>query len=275
MAAVLIACSLGLHALQSGARQAGRTDAITTAARTAASPISAVVAGGAGWVEGVRDGFVAAPALRRENERLRQDLAAAQVYMESEAVSQRKIESLRVSAGVPMPPGREGVMGRIVSFTPLENRLVAEVADASSITMNLPVLVSGNLCGIVESIDGKRIQVLLLSSPSAQIGAMVVRDVPTAGIMRGAKADALTMEVVGGAPIEAGDLVVTSGYSQWIPGQIPIGEVTDVQELRDFGTRSVTVFPRFRVEPAQEVLIIGSKELAAKYPPGMPKKGAK
>ena len=99
------------------------------------------------------------------------------------------------------------------------------------------------------------------------IGATVVRKASTpeadaksasvSGLMHGEAPDRLTVEFLDmNAPIDIGDLVVTSGFSELIPRDIPIGRIVQVYKDDEFGTRVAQVFPAVSLGRVREVVVL-------------------
>jgi len=80
---------------------------------------------------------------------------------------------------------------------------------------------------------------------------------PSVGLLHGESADRLVLEFSDPlAPVSPGDLVVTSGYSDLIPRNLPVGRVTKVEDFPDYGKRQAIIFPTVRLGFVPEVTVL-------------------
>lgn len=247
---------IGLALLQNSARTKGAVDPVTKAIRTVLSPGAEAASQAAAGAKQTMDAWSSGPALQRENEALKLQVAALQAYAADSVLLRSELDQIKALSGIPLPPGRRAVHAKVIGFWPVENRMTLNVGRKNGIKPDLAVLSPDGLAAVIETVEETRSQALLLSSPSVRIGAMVARPAPSYGLLRGLKFDELSMEVPGSAPVEVNDKVLTSGLSDVIPGGIVIGEVTKVAEQTGYGTRQVTVFPRYRIVPGQRLAVV-------------------
>lgn len=242
--------------LQGSFRRGNSVDPISGVVRAIVGPGAGLVAGAIRSGEATIRGWRQGPALAAENERLRQALAALSLYQTEAVTLRREIASLEQLEGMPAGPGRGRLIARVTGYWPTQNRLTLAAGSRDGVEPDLPVVSAEGLVGTVDTVSESECQVLLISSPLSRIGAKIQRESPSFGITRGLKSDALTMELVGSGPAEPGDLVVTSGLSDLIPGGIPIGEVTEVDNQEAYGTRLVTLFPSGRVGGGSHLAVL-------------------
>src|SRR4029077_948197 len=113
------------------------------------------------------------------------------------------------------------------------------------------------LIGRVQTVYPKSSQVVLLSSPDLTVGASVVRDPPQPGLLHGESPNNLVLELTNpDAPVQIGDAVVTSGFSDMIPRGIPIGRVIQVYPDIEFGARRASIFPSVSIGSLREVFVL-------------------
>jgi rod shape-determining protein MreC len=159
-------------------------------------------------------------------------------------------------------PGREKVAADVVGFFPHESRLMLDVGTKQGIKRGMPVATYAGLIGRVETVDSATCQVLLLTSPGgdSRISALVQRrppNAPVAGLIHGETAGSLRLEMADPtAPVDVGDRVVTTGFSDQIPRGIPIGRVVSVEDDPAFGKRTALVLPYVNVGELREVVVI-------------------
>ncbi|MFN7171593.1 MAG: rod shape-determining protein MreC [Fimbriimonadaceae bacterium] len=256
MALIALGFLLGLW--QNNARSAGRTDFVTISVRTIFIPASGLVRVPANAVADFFSAWQQVGSLRQEVTRLRQLETAASLYESHIENLRRERDALRKMIDLPGRAGRERVFSDIVGFFPSENRIIISVGASSGIRSGLAVVNEAGLIGVVESVEPNRSQVLLISSPRFRIGAVVpTRNPPTPGLLRGENASSLTMEFLSmKAPVELGDEVVTSGFSELIPRGIPIGEVGQIVDAPEYGSRQAIVFPYASIGTSREVFVV-------------------
>lgn len=253
---MLCMAGIGLALIQNSARREGRVDPVTHAIRTVISPGAEISANVASSAKRTLDGWSAGPSLQEENQELKAQVASLQLYAADSVLLKAELDQIKLLSNIAVPPERKLIQAKVVGFWPVENRLSLNVGKKQGIRPDLAVIAPDGLAGVVESVEERSCQVLLLSSPSVRIGAMVARPTPSFGLLRGLKIDELTMEVPGSAPVEVNDKVLTSGLSDVIPGGIVIGEVTAIAAQVGYGTRQLTVFPRYRITPGQRLVVV-------------------
>ncbi len=203
------------------------------------------------------EGLFAAGQLSRDARRVRQLEAAVRQYADAVEAKVTEIEGLRKMLDLPPIPGKTRVAAKILGHFPLENRLTLGVGKEKGVRSGMPVVTADGLLGVVQTADARTCQALLITSPRTQVGAIVRRQPPPEGIIRGESSRVLLLEFLDmKTTIEVGDLVVTSGHSERIPPDIPIGRVLRVETDLDFGSRRCQVFPNVQVGSAREVYVL-------------------
>lgn len=247
---------LGLAMLQNSARKVGQVDPVTKTVRQVLSPASQTAANGVVSVNRTFESWRQGPKLINDNQMLKAEIAALQLYSADSVLLKAELDQLHKLSQIPVPPNRTLVYADVIGFWPVENRLSINLGSKQGIKPDMAVIAPEGLAGVIETVEENTSQVLLLSSPSVKIGAMVARQTPSYGITSGLKFDALTMEVPGSAPVEVDDKVLTSGLSDVIPGGVVIGLVTDVAAQAGYGTRQLTIFPLYRIAPGQRLVVV-------------------
>lgn len=180
------------------------------------------------------------------------------MYSETVDSLRREVEDARKLADLPQAVGRLRIAARVIGYFPQENRLTLNVGTRQQMKAGLPVVSADGLVGIVQTSDANSCQVQLLSSPPPfKIGAKVLRNPPSVGLMHGESIDRLSVEFMDlNTPIEVGDWIVTSGFSEMIPADIPIGRVVQVRKDDEFGTRAAQVFPAVSLGRVRDVVVL-------------------
>ena len=239
--------------VQNRARDDHRSDILTTSIQAVVNPgasatVWTITAAGDLWA-GVSD----ARSMRKEIERLRAMEMAFRRYQESVDLLGERLSSLQAMHDLPTDSGRQKVFARVVGNFPLQNRITLDRGSRHGLVERMPVLSADGLVGWIETVDANRSQVLLISSPALNIAAKVLADPLVHGIVRGETADRLVLEALEPNEVHAGELVVTSGFSETIPEGIPIGVVVDSHEDLQFGTRRILILPHVRAGTFNEV----------------------
>lgn len=205
------------------------------------------------------DGMTRARSLTEENRRMKSQLLSYSNYLDTVNRLNSEINSLRALNGFDPPPGRTRVAAEITAYFPNLNQVRINVGKSKEVKQGMPVVAPGGLLGRVQSVGERDSIVVLLSSPdpSNRIGAMVVRqppNLPSLGLLRGETLNQLIMEFNDPkSQVEVGDKVVTSGFSEFIPANIPIGIVTQVENDEEYGKRSAYVRPIINLNAGREV----------------------
>ena len=204
-------------------------------------------------------GMANARSLTDENRRLQSQLRSFSNYTETVIRLNAEIDQLRKLNDFPPPPGRVRVAAEITAQFPNLNQVRINVGRKKDIRQGMPVVAPGGLLGRIQSVGENDSIVVLLSSPdpSNRIGAMVVRkppNDPSLGLLRGESLNQLILEFSDPkAQVEVGDKVVSSGFSEFIPRNVPIGIVTQVENDEEYGRRSAYVRPIVNLNAGREV----------------------
>lgn len=205
------------------------------------------------------EGIVHASSLTDENRRMKSQLLTYANYTDTVIRLNAEIVKLRALNGFPPPPGRTRVAAEITAQFPSLNQVRINVGRAQDVRQGMPVVAPGGLLGRIQSVGEHDSIVVLLSSPDTtnRIGAMVVRQPPndpSLGLLRGESTNQLVLEFSDPkAQVEVGDKVVTSGFSEFIPRNLAIGIVTQVENDEEYGKRSAYVRPIVSLNAGREV----------------------
>lgn len=168
----------------------------------------------------------------RENERLRQqtiDLAAEAALLREARAENRRLRALiafRDSSNFDLLPAR--VVGK--DLTRQSNQLTLNVGASDGVELDMPVIDERGVVGKVSLVGDDFSLVLPHQNTSFAVPARIDalgRD----GLVRwdGTAYDRLTMDyVVRTEPVEVGQRVVTSGFSDIFPPGLPIGRIDSV-----------------------------------------------
>lgn len=253
-------CAIGifLGRLQNTSRTAGRVDGLSATINTLVSP----VAGPAGtFTRSTGDfftGIFAARGLVEENRRLKALALSAEMYDAQLGRLEDEVERLRTLQGFGPIPGKERVLADVIGYSGYENRITLNVGQAQGVKPGMPVEAPEGLVGTIQTVEANRCQVLLITSAGLKVGAAdLSRDPPPAGFCQGESSNSLTVDFQDPkAPVEIGDRIVTSGFSDKIPPGIIIGRVIAVDADEQFGRLRAKVFPAISVGTLREVHVL-------------------
>lgn len=215
-----------------------------------------------GTANGISDfgaGIFHARSLKEENRMLKSQIASVALYTETMERLHEEIDQLRKLEDLPAIEGKQRVPADVIGFFPYENRLTISAGSAKGVAVGQPVVTPDGLIGRIQVVSSSTAQVLLLSSPETtnRIGAIAQRNPPSAGLLRGESSTTYLLEFNDPkAPVESGDLVVTSGFSEHIPRGIPIGRVIQVDDNVEFGKRQARVYPSVNIGSVREVFVL-------------------
>lgn len=230
---------------------------------------------GTGAFDGVTSlwsGYVDLRGLRSENERLKRQLADAQIRLQQErALAQRsgelaKLLELRSRLDI-VTTAAEVIAA---AATPEFRTVTIDKGTAAGLRPDMAVLAAEGVVGrvIVPSAHAAKVQ--LLVDRNAAAGAMVERS-RSHGVVLGEGNQTLRLDfVTSTADVKVGDTVVTSGIDGIYPKGFVIGKV-------DLVERAGSTYKQIRVQPAadftsiEDVLVVltpPASVLATDGPPG-------
>jgi len=210
------------------------------------SGLSAVTRSVTGLIESVSS-FA---RIQEENRALRQEVAALKLQVRSLQSYADENENLRRIAGVKARLPEESLTARVIarSHNQWFGTVTIDLGRNDGLSTGLPVINADGVVGYVQNVTARTAQVTLLTDPRSAVGGMIARnEVPI--LVEGAGdplgKEATVRALVGGAVMQVGDRIVTSGLSQVFPKGIPIGVITHVEYdstgLRQHGVLTLDV----------------------------------
>ncbi|MEX0993724.1 MAG: rod shape-determining protein MreC [Solirubrobacterales bacterium] len=218
----------GLHAVQRGFLE------VLAPLQEGASRALKPVRDFGGWVGDVFDAKSDNKKLRREVERLRAQLAAA----ETAGSDGEQLEALASFNGSSsFPDGYQSVKARVIGRSPTVwySTITIDKGSSAGVRANQPVVTGDGLAGRVSDVSGDAAQVTLITDHSSGVSAQVVPNGAN-GLVKatvGDPDDLLLDFVERGRPVRTGSTVITSGWKaskleSLFPRGIPIGTVTSI-----------------------------------------------
>jgi rod shape-determining protein MreC len=193
-------------------------------------PLQKMIAAPVDLVRDTWQRYVALVDLRHENDALRAQVNALREenlqFREALVASGRlkRIAEMRDEFETPMLPME--VVGQDVS--PWFRSILLDRGRANGVRAGMPVVTDAGVVGLVTATAENAGRTMLLLDRQSAIDGIVQRS-RARGIVRGRGNDRLEFEfVVGGADVEVGDVVLSSGLDGVYPKGLRVGEVEEV-----------------------------------------------
>lgn len=243
---------------QNKAKAEGRVDIFGRLLTSVVAPVGSWLGSSFDSASDFRDGLFRARGLGARNRELEEQVRKLQTEKERADRLETEVAVLKQLLSAPTPENRGRVGARIVGFSPRDNRITLNVGSKQGLKAGLAVLGPEGLLGVVQAVQGGFSTVALIwSPPPFKIGALAERNPPAAGLLTGETTERLRLELFDvNSPVQVGDSVVTSGFSDTIPAGIPIGRVVAVDFDEAYGRKTAQVFPNAQVGSTREVWVI-------------------
>ncbi|MCL6636059.1 MAG: rod shape-determining protein MreC [Peptococcaceae bacterium] len=141
---------------------------------------------------------------------------------------------------------------------------------ADGVKENMTVLTPEGLVGRVVAVSSATCEVLLITDPRSGVGALI-QDTRTPGIVEGTAGSsgmARMIHISNDAPVEEGQVVVTSGIGSVFPKGIPVGAIAAIRNEASGLFKSADIRPFAGLNRLEEVLIVTHVFPEAGSPPG-------
>lgn len=259
-AAVLVMLALlGWH-VHARSKPTGELNVADRGLLAVTGPIQATLASALGGVGGVWDHYIAVVGAAEENERLRDDLAAARAataeLIELRAENDRLRAVVALAHRVPGESVAASVIGRGTS-TRFRTIRIDRGTDAG-LDRGMPVVGPDGAVGRVLRASGGYADVLLLHDGLSAAGA-VVQSSRMRGVLVGDGSETLSLGFVrrsdaGG--VQVGDLLVTSGEDDVFPEGVALGTVIEATAPETGLFLTIRVEPAVDLDRLDEVLVV-------------------
>jgi rod shape-determining protein MreC len=208
-------------------------------------------------VRGVWTGYVDLRTAQVENERLKQELQAAQVRLQEERAFAERAERLQQLLDLRQHAGVSTVAAEIIGASP-QNDVLARTIDKGlldGVQKDMAVISAAGVVGRVVLQSRRAGSVQLLIDRNAAAAALIERT-RVQGVVLGQGGETLEMDYVPGtADVKQGDVVVTSGLDGIYPKGFVIGTIEAVE--RGPGTfHKISVRPAVDFSRLEEVLVV-------------------
>ncbi len=172
--------------------------------------------------------------VRRENERLKERLDRIRSDVHELRATAREAARLRELLGFDSPSGweRQGarIVGHKLGITGILETVIVDKGSAHGVRRDQPVVCPAGVVGRIYKVSPHFSQVLLLSDPNSRL-PVISRKHRVQSIASGQGSDSpLNVNYVPlNAPLDNGEIMLTSGLAGVFPKGYPVARITDIQ----------------------------------------------
>ncbi len=277
--------------------EAGTLDPVQNISLTASAPLEAVLRDAGGSLDDVFLSIKDRGDLKRENERLREQIEELQAQIADQQGAEQRIAELEEALGVKQSrPEDQLLAANVIAEEPsgLKRMIAIDQGQADGVDEGMVVLSrNGSLVGTVARSFDDFAWIRLITDPSSSVNAQVnveaaggpsatpgpagaptpspesspapqaVRGVAEGDLREGIILDLLPPE----AQIVSGAFVVTSGLGGNYPQGILLGTVDEVEQRPQSAFKRATVIPASQLRELETVLVLMNFKPARLTPP--------
>lgn len=227
-----------------------------------ASPAQSISSGASGAGTNFVRQIVNFRVTANENERLKQELATAQLDLRNARQAADENERLRGLLNLKEKTGYDQVPARVIArdSSVWFNTVTIDHGSSSGIELNMPVVTGGGIVGRVIALSPWTAQVMLVTDEKAAAGAIVgqLSGSGALGSVRGlGKNNLIEMRYVSGLEtVKVGDFILTTGQDGIYPAGLNIGEVVQVGPGTATQSHEILIKPSARVDQLEEVAVL-------------------
>lgn len=235
------------------------------------SEVQRGVAAALSGVRGVWSGYIGLRQVKRENDELKQRLAAAEVTLQQQRAMADRARGLAQLLQLRDSLSLKTVAAEIIGAgaTPDFRTLTIDKGSRDGIRPDMAVIAPAGIAGRVVIPSGRSAKVQLLVDLNAAAGALIERT-RAQGIVVGSGGDRLRMDYVSDvADVVVGDVVVSSGIDGIYPKGFVIGRV-EALERSGGAYRRIIVRPAVDFSSLEEVLVVVTPPATHETADGVP-----
>ena len=197
-----------------------------------------------------------------ENERLKQELANAQLELRNAQGATGENERLRSLLSLKEQTGYDQVPARVIArdASVWFNTITIDRGSSSGIALNMPVVTGGGIVGRVIALSPVTAQVMLITDEKAAAGAIVgqLGGSGALGPVRGlGKNGLIEMRYISGLEkVAVGDYILTTGQDSIYPPGLNIGEVVQVTPGTATQSHEILIRPSARIDQLEQVAVL-------------------
>jgi rod shape-determining protein MreC len=257
---LLVLTALTLITLDQRAGGGGVIGTVRDGARDVLAPVQDLVGGVTRPVGNWFEGIFEAGSLRDENAELRRELDEVRGRLARAEGVLRENEELRALLALDFVGDIPLVEAEVVNVSAgnFESTVQIDRGTNDGVAVGMPVVAGEGLVGRVSQASRRRSTVLLISDPSAGVGARLSES-QRPGVLRGTgSARELRLDFIDpDVDVADGELVVTSGVDQsTYPAGIPIGRVVRAASGRGALQQEIAIQPLVDLERLRFLAVV-------------------
>jgi len=197
-----------------------------------------------------------------ENERLKEQLATAQLDLRNAQQAAAENERLKGLLNLKEKTGYDEVPARVIArdSSIWFNTVTINRGSSSGIALNMPVVTGGGIVGRVIALSPWTAQVMMVTDEKAAAGAIVgqLGGSGALGSVRGVGNNGLIeMRYVSGLEkVEVGDFILTTGQDGIYPPGLSVGEVVEVKHGTATQPHQILIRPGAKLDQLEEVAVL-------------------
>jgi rod shape-determining protein MreC len=197
-----------------------------------------------------------------ENERLKQELATAQLELRNAQEATLENERLRSLLNLKEQTGYDQIPARVISrdSSVWFNTITIDRGSSAGIGLNMPVVTGGGIVGRVIALSPVTAQVMLITDEKAAAGAIVgqLGGSGALGPVRGlGKNGLIEMRYVSGLEkVQVGDYILTTGQDGIYPPGLSVGEVVQVTPGTATQSHEILIRPSAKLDQLGQVAVL-------------------
>src|SRR5882724_2874856 len=197
-----------------------------------------------------------------ENERLKEDLATAQLDLRKAQQANVENERLKGLLNLKEQTGYDQVAARVIArdSSIWFNTVTLDRGSSSGVALNMPVVTAGGIVGRVIALSPWTAQVMMVTDEKAAAGAIVgqLGGSGALGSVRGTgESGLIEMRYVSGLQkVEVGDSILTTGQDGIYPPGLNVGEVVDMKRGSATQPHQIFIRPGANLDQLKEVAVL-------------------
>jgi rod shape-determining protein MreC len=226
------------------------------------SPAQNLTAGATGASTNLVRQIINFRSTAKENEKLKQDLATAQLDLRNTRQAAADNERLKGLLNLKEQTGYDPVPARVIArdSSIWFNTITINRGSSSGVALNMPVVTAGGIVGRVIALSPWTAQVMMITDEKAAAGAIVgqLGGSGALGSVRGTGDSGLIeMRYVSGlARVDVGDYILTTGQDGIYPPGLSVGEVVEVKRGTATQPHQILIRPGAKLDQLEEVAVL-------------------
>jgi len=226
------------------------------------SPAQNLTAGATGASTNLVRQIINFRSTAKENEKLKQDLATAQLDLRNTRQAAADNERLKGLLNLKEQTGYDQVPARVIArdSSIWFNTITINRGSSSGIALNMPVVTAGGIVGRVIALSPWTAQVMMVTDEKAAAGAIVgqLGGSGALGSVRGlGDSGLIEMRYVSGLErVDIGDYILTTGQDGIYPPGLSVGEVVEVKRGTATQPHQILIRPGAKLDQLEEVAVL-------------------